>query len=555
MEYVADFETILNDDDSVRVWLFMVSTVEEEPKIVTSGNNIEDFIKWSKTLYNPIIYLHNLKFDGEFILYYLETNDIHYSKEKVTGSYNCLISNSNQWYSVEYIIKKKGHHTRKITFRDSLKKIPFPVRLLPEKFGLEESKGQIDYKKKRSLNHKVTKKEYNYIKHDVIIVAKCLYQYINAGFKKITIGADALDFFIKQNYGTKRNFRFDFPVLPLEMDADIRQAYKGGFTYLKPEYKEKIIKNMIVYDVNSLYPDVMYHNVFPYDVPIFFKGKYKPEKKRPLYIQHIRCSFDLKKGYLPTIQLKHNLFFNPVEYVETTNGEVVDLILTSVDLELFFKHYEVDNLDYINGYAFKAKGNIFKDYIDHFMKMKVESKNEGERTIAKLFLNSLYGKFATNPNMTGKQPVYSNVYNRVMFIQGEEEIKDPIYTPLACFVTAYARKKTIETAQANYDRFVYADTDSLHLKGQTQPDILVDDKKLGYWKEESRPSLGKFIRSKTYIEKIDGKLNVKCAGMPEEVKKQVTIKNFKVGSVFTGKLRPDHVTGGINLVDTEFTIR
>ena len=35
-------------------------------------------------------------------------------------------------------------------------------------------------------------------------------------------------------------------------------------------------------------------------------------------------------------------------------------------------------------------------------------KNYGLRTIAKLMLNSLYGKFALNPNVQGKYPVLDN---------------------------------------------------------------------------------------------------------------------------------------------------
>ena len=47
-----------------------------------------------------------------------------------------------------------------------------------------------------------------------------------------------------------------FPQLNYEIDHDMRQAYKGGFTYLNPIYKEKDIGGGVVLDVNSLYPSV-----------------------------------------------------------------------------------------------------------------------------------------------------------------------------------------------------------------------------------------------------------------------------------------------------------
>ena len=35
------------------------------------------------------------------------------------------------------------------------------------------------------------------------------------------------------------NFNKYFPILPYEIDKDIRKSYKGGFTYLNKCYKEK----------------------------------------------------------------------------------------------------------------------------------------------------------------------------------------------------------------------------------------------------------------------------------------------------------------------------
>src|SRR5690606_4149630 len=146
------------------------------------------------------------------------------------------------------------------------------------------------------------------------------------------IGADALGNF-KDNLG-KRAFKYMFPVLPHSVDADLRQAYKGGFVYLNPQFKAKDLANVISYDVNSLYPSVMYDRPLPYGEPIFYKGEYKKDKKFPLYICVITANFKLKKGFIPTIQLKNSFRFNPTEYLTTSNGEPVQMTLTSVDFEL-----------------------------------------------------------------------------------------------------------------------------------------------------------------------------------------------------------------------------
>src|SRR5699024_8564565 len=168
---------------------------------------------------------------------------------------------------------------------------------------------------------------------------------------------------------------------------------------------------------------------------------------------------------------------------------------------------------------------------------------------AKLMLNSLYGKFATNPDVTGKVP-YLKEDGSNGFYMGDEEFKDPVYTPMGVFITSWARYTTISSAQMVYDRIIYCDTDSMHLTGTDIPENLKDiinDKKMGYWDWESTFEKAKYIRQKTYCQVIDGKLKVTCAGMPDSVKKKVTWDNFKIGFTASGKLIPKQVNGGVVL--------
>lgn len=65
----------------------------------------------------------------------------------------------------------------------------------------------------------------------------------------------------------------------------------------------------------------------------------------------------------------------------------------------------------------------------------------------------------------------------------------------------------------------------------------------------------KFIRQKCYLEKIDGKMKITCAGMPKTCYDFVTWENFKTGFTCGGKLTFKHVKGGVKLVETEFTIK
>jgi hypothetical protein len=281
-------------------------------------------------------------------------------------------------------------------------------------------------------------------------------------------------------------------------------------------------------------------------------------------VQTFTCQFELKPNHIPTIQLKNNLAFVPTEYITSSEEKEITMTLTSVDLQLFLDYYDVYNMEYHEGWKFKSSRKLFTEYIDKWTAVKIQSKLDGNKAmylLAKLMLNALYGKFALNPNVRGKIPYYDN--GMIKYIQGEKEQRDPIYIPVGTFVTSWARDKTIRSAQAVFDRFIYADTDSLHLEGTDIPEELdIDDTALGKWKHESTFSKARFLRQKSYIEfghePNSGKPDewkITCAGMPEQCYKYVTWDNFRVGAVYGGKLQQKHVKGGIILKNIDFSLK
>ena len=142
---------------------------------------------------------------------------------------------------------------------------------IPKAFGLEEAKGEIDYNRHNYLppNSPLTEQEEEYIKHDVIIVAKALNFMFEHGMNKMTVGACALNGY-KEMIG-KHSFKRWFPTP--DYHDDVKQSYRGGFTYLEPQFAGKIIKEGITLDVNSLYPSVMYEKLLPFGEPIFYDRK------------------------------------------------------------------------------------------------------------------------------------------------------------------------------------------------------------------------------------------------------------------------------------------
>lgn len=542
---------------------------------MTFGEDIDSFINYCSLINeSSSFYFHNLKFDGEFIIHYLLTHGFVHVNEKKLGvnQFSTIISDLN----VFYCIKVKFKEDVIISFFDSLKLLNFSVEEVAKAFNLHIKKLEIDYKAKREKGHKITDEEKEYLKHDVMIMSLALEKMFEMKITKMTIASNAMSFF-KDTISKKR---FEEWFKPPLYDKDLRQAYKGGFTYLNDRYRGKEVKEGIVLDVNSLYPSVMYYSPMPYGEGIYFDGKYTPDKLYNLYIQNITCQFSIKKGMIPTIQIKNNLSFVPTEYLSSSNGESINLTLTNVDLKLFLEHYDIYDISYNWGWKYKSSTKIFKSYIEYWNELKVKATKEGNkplRTIAKLMLNSLSGKFAASAVGRSKIPYLDN--NIVKYKLSELEERTAYYLPISIFITSWARDKTIRSAQAVYHRFIYADTDSLHLEGTDIPEnLLISDTELGKWKIESKFKRGKYLRQKCYMEDVvtpvdeiekfkkenpeclhlvskDSIINIVCAGMPKGCYKNVTWENFDYGSVFDGKLGVKHTDGGIVLVDTTFTIK
>ena len=570
MNYTADFETATWLEDSSYVWAWAVSEIGNEDNIKI-GNTIDSFMKFIEENKNSKYYFHNLQFDGTFILDYLFKNGFEFikdKKERRSKTFTTLINDMGMFYTIEVYFSVKGKRISKVTFIDSLKIIPFSVDKIAKSFGLPISKLDLDYNTPRELGHELTEHEIDYIKNDVKIVAMALKVLFDEGLTGITSASNALKDFKKEYKGNK--FEELFPNIPFQIDFDLREhgAYKGGFTYLNDIYKEIDVGEGEVLDVNSLYPSVMRNELMPIGHAIPFDGKYEDDPEYPLYIQIFTCAFEVKKDKIPTIQIKGDYFVEN-EYLKTTDSELVTLALSNIDLKLFLEQYDVYDMEYKRGYKFKGMHGLFDHYIDKWTERKIKATiegNKGQRALAKLMLNSLYGKFATSKTIQCKIP-YLDSDGIIKYNLGEEEEVDGLYLPIGIFITSYARNKTIRTSQAiksysiekyGKDMYCYSDTDSVHTLlpiEELKQFCEIDDVKLGAWKHESHFTKARFIRQKCYLEMIDNEVKITCAGMPQSCYKYVEWEKFRTGFTCPGKLIFKRVKGGVKLIETEFTIK
>ncbi len=255
-KFTADFETATWLEDETYVWAWAICEIGNPDNIII-GNNINEFIEWCKKNENSTLYFHNLKFDGEFIISYLFNNGYEFikdRKEKKDKTFTTLISDMGLFYSMEIYFEVKSKKTKKITIIDSLKILNMSVDMVAKSFGLPISKLELDYDRPREIGYKLQDYEKEYITNDVKIMALALDVLFKQELTYMTAGSNALHDFKKIH--SIRKFQRMFPELNYNVDHDMRQAYKGGFTYLNPLYKEKDVGDGVVLDVNSLYPSV-----------------------------------------------------------------------------------------------------------------------------------------------------------------------------------------------------------------------------------------------------------------------------------------------------------
>lgn len=166
-----------------------------------------------------------------------------------------------------------------------------------------------------------------------------------------------------------------------------------------------------------------------------------------------------------------------------------------VDMKILYDAYDILYIEFIDYLMFRGSTKLFTEFIDTNYLLKQNSEG-AKRLLAKLRLNSFYGKWATNPVHYVIEP-YLDDGGILCFKSINKIVDEPIYTINASLTTAYSRYDLYINIQNNYDNFVYCDTDSITTVGDAVG-LEVDKKKLGAWDLEKEYKLFKVIAQKTY---------------------------------------------------------
>lgn len=585
--YIGDLETNYYNNEA-SVWLSGLLPLDVDDDNYIYFRNLNDTLRYLISMDDDArIYYHNLKFDASFWVLYLYESD--YRDVTITnhsflknGEFSYVVDNLGKWYQVKF---KTHNHT--FTFVDSFKLLPLSVANIGKTFGGEQ-KGEIDYSIYRSQTWVLTDNEVDYLYNDLKIVKNGLNTFKDSS--KLTIGS--LCFSEYKSIIGKQTYTDLFPKLTdfklnaeygaLNADAYIRNAYYGGWCYLNPKYEKQLLTNGYVLDVNSLYPYVMSSKsgfAYPVGNPVFKRiDSVKFNIGSDLYyFVRFRSIFTIKENGVPTLSSKRNLRMSKGSWLLNSHNEFgtdavsigdtlewgMEFTLTKTDYEMFLANYDIKFIYYYDCVIFEQRIGLFDDYINKYKHIK-ETTTGGQRQIAKLFLNNLYGKFGTNP--TKLRSILKFDDNKISTDKVVKTTDDAGFVPIAAAVTAYGRYTTINMAKLNYSNFVYADTDSVHCIGEMPNAFteLVHPTELGKWKLENRWDTGYFVRQKTYLEKDGDDYTIKCAGLPHTLSNRISdeirqgnldVRDFDTGFEIDGKKVTKFVKGGSAVVETEFKMR
>jgi hypothetical protein len=483
------------------------------------------------------VYMHNMaKFDIIFLLKYLVDLGV---VDATIHNQRILNINFNFGKDNQYQIQFRDSYLLLLHSLDKLckafnvenPKIKFPIFFVNESnldyvgevpdikyFKNINIKDYENYKSKFNNNWNLKEEAIKYCNLDCISLHQVIFKFtemIYDLFKRNvhhypTLPSLAFKIF-RGNFMEKENI----PQLSGKIANDIRQGYTGGSCDVYIPQSKLGIK-LKCYDVNSLYPFVMWNFVLPTGIPTYFYGdilKINPEAFGFFYCK-ITAPDNIHHPILQT-------------HVKTSNGiRTISPIGTWVSM-LFSE--EMRNaikfgykIEVLWGYTFKT-AYVFKEYVDFLYNLRNQYPSSHPLNfIAKILLNSLYGRFGMDDNFANisiipkdyyadfENKYFDNIIKKteiddfflVEYQSTKIESENSIHNTniaIAAAITAYSRIYMTQFKNNPDIILYYSDTDSIYIDENSKIDPnLIDPKTLGKLKLENICDKAIFLAPKLY---------------------------------------------------------
>lgn len=378
------------------------------------------------------------------------------------------------------------------------------------------------------------------------------------------------------------------PMIYGENYKRLKQSYTGGAVDMYiPQNNLSEVELVYAYDVNSLYPFIMANYPMPIGEITYFEGdirKINPEAFGFFYCR-IQVPLDLKHPILQT-------------HVQTKGGLRTLAGVGSYHDMIFSHSYDTAikagyKIDILWGYTFE-KGFIFKEYVEDLYKMRLQyDKTDPMNYIAKINLNSLYGKFGMRDDFdqtfivnqdkfeeinNTQQPVIKDIiklddHYLIQLPNEDKGVSEELVTSefninvaIASAITSYARDYMSQFKNNDKLKLFYSDTDSIYtnLSPYEMEKLfpnMISSKGLGLLKHEGTYKRAIFLAPKCYcLEDEQGKLSYKVKGLMKDVSlkfddfKSLLIKDSVLDTKQT-KWFKNLSSGSINVLEQSYTLR
>jgi hypothetical protein len=406
----------------------------------------------------------------------------------------------------------------RITFCDSSALLPFGLKRLCENFKVEHPKQDIDYSKITKITPKLLK----YLEHD----CKGLYEVLEKFYSwpliakagpATTLAGQALRVF-------RTMMKEEIPALNKRVDRYVRASYFGGRTEIFKPIFESESEEITCYDVNSLYPFQMWSHDMPVRF-LHFTDEYDPYN--PGFYD---CRVEVPESeYVPALGILHE-----GKYVFPTGTFTGRFASCEIEYARSLGY----KIEVTRGAVFQSGGRIFREYVETLYEIREASEKDSvDNTLAKLLMNSLYGRFAlrlTRENIVfddgsaGLKP-WREVKLKgktARLMKREVELQSFNNVAIPAWITAQGRIHMHRSIYKPYgEHLFYTDTDSGYLACKVP-----SGKGLGELKEEFSEKSACFLLPKTYVagKKVvmKGFEKKKCANFTFE-----DFKNFLEGDL------------------------
>lgn len=486
-----------------------------------------------------VIYFHNLDYDAQNLLQHIVEQDFEKPFSEVSVLHNGSL------YSLSFM-----YDNCHFELRDSMKIYNQSLAKLGANVGWPKKTEDATYRWiDLETEQDVVQHELYYFKHDIAVLAAIMRKHVEKfpGKLRLTAAGYAeadLKATVKQDdekFNTQHYRALFEAKYSDEQERYLRHAYYGGFVYANYKLVNQTVKRGLVGDVNSLYPSVMLNRNYPnwdslqkltetgfkqldlHDYNTFAVVTIKIKKLR-LNADGVPC-FPKKSAFGKSREI-----FSEQDIADDT------VILTNFDMYWIMQNYKLE-YEYVTGVI--ARKAINRPFTSFILKHKAEKEravqagNKVDKMIAKIHLNSTYGKFAQR-KITTKTVLMRNSNGTIGFT---EEL-DPNANPsdhnilIAVFITAFARDVLLSMIEIlkHEDKatFYYCDTDSVHFGYTGELDIIKDDERIfqelhipfdpaefGKWKPEQHMTKARYLGSKRYWEEdpMLGEAIIKGAGI------------------------------------------